>query len=65
MANQQFDDEESAVERHVRAILAQIGALKRRKRAQERSSQSGSGDTIEVDRDHGQASEIDGTDPPS
>ena len=54
MADQKLDEAEHAVQEHVRQILAQISALKSRLRAQDQAGQSGSDDSVEIDReDHG------------
>ena len=50
MNNKEPDGTEGPVERHVREILAQIGALKARLRAQEQTRAGGSGLAVEVER---------------
>ena len=50
MADEKPDRPESPVERHVREILAQIGALQARLRAQEQARAGGSGLAVEVER---------------
>ena len=51
MDNNKPDGTEGPVERHVREILAQIGALQARLRAQEQARAGGSGLAVEVERD--------------
>jgi hypothetical protein len=50
---------ETAVQEHVRKILAQVSALHDRLRAQEQAGQSGSRNTVEVDREHDSPGGID------
>ena len=64
MADEKPDRPESPVERHVREILAQIGALQARLRAQEQARESGSGQVVEVEREDDRARLIDNTDLP-
>ena len=64
MADQKPDETETAVREHVRKILAQIGALQARLRAQEQARESGSGQIVEVEREDDRARLIDNTDLP-
>ena len=59
------DGTEGPVEQHVREILAQISALKARLRAQAQATQSGSRNTVEVEREHDSSGGINGTDHPA
>jgi outer membrane protein TolC len=59
------DGTEGSVEQHVRKILAQIGALKARLRAQEQALQSGSDDAVEIDREDGNPGGIHNTQRPA
>ena len=79
MADRKPDETETAVREHVREILAQIGALRARLRAQEQAAQSGlrnlvaveraaredgSGQIVEVEREDDRTRLIDNTDLP-
>ena len=65
MPDEQPESGESAVEQHVRKVLAQIGASKRRLQAQEPKRQRGSRDTVEIDREDDDPSGINDTNAPS
>ena len=65
MADESSKAGESAVEQHVRKILAQISALKRRLRAYEQAGQSASEDSSKVDRKDDSPSRIDSAQRPS
>ena len=65
MTDTKPDGTEGLVEQHVRKILAQIGALKARLRAQEQARQGGSSDPVEIEREDDSPRGIDGTDRPA
>ena len=54
-----------SLEQHVREVLCQISALKARLRAQEQAQQSGSRDSVEIDRKDYRSSRIDYTHRPA
>jgi hypothetical protein len=60
MVDEKPDGAEGPVERPVRKILAQIGALNERLRGREQDEQGGSEDPVEVEREDDGSSRIDG-----